>query len=205
MDMITTLLSLETLSMTFNAREIKDSTHPIFNHLEFPNVAEISIYVIIQATTTGISDDPEDEPEPDIQNYVCCPLRDQSQYPNLSHFELKYWMDGQHIVALHFDRRDGSPNVKLVLNEKIVCKHSEEIDEFEVIEDNKEYEESLIDTANALSIACMEKLHPVFLRQPGWQDLAKMTVVTESQDQFAFIKDTFHDWDIQHHPVDILI
>ena len=197
MDTITTLLNLETLSMKFSDKEIEAFNHPVLNRLEFPNVAEVAIYIIIPDAMLSNSV----EPERDVRNQVCCPLRERSQYPNLSRFSLKYRKDYRDIFSVLFDRRDATPSVKLVLNEKIDSRHREGYEA--QFRDRRKYENSLIDAANALTIACMEKLHPVFLRQAGWQDLTKMTVATESEDQFAFIEDTFHDWDIQRHPISL--
>ena len=44
---ITTLQSLETLSMAFNYKEIRDDNHPILSLLEFPNITKISINVFM--------------------------------------------------------------------------------------------------------------------------------------------------------------
>ena len=80
---ITTLPSLETLSMAFNFKEIRDHNHPILSLLEFPNITKISINVFMFDSDGFVSDGSEDDLDLYAWSHVCCPLRGQSQYPKL--------------------------------------------------------------------------------------------------------------------------
>ena len=42
----------------------------------------------------------------------------QSQYPNLSHFELKYTIEDLNVLSILFHKHDTSPTVKLVFGTK---------------------------------------------------------------------------------------
>ena len=165
-----------------------------------------------------VSDGSEDDLDFYAWSHVCCPLRGQSQYPNLSHFELKYTIGDLNVLSILFHRHDTSPTVKLVFGTKsdetcrrearALAKAAGKDEEEEVCprpDDDFEYtydsNDCFVETSDDLVVECMARLCPIIQRQAGWQGLTKMTVATDYDKQFALIQDVFHDWSIERQPI----